>query len=316
MEKLIGEYLSELKTSGRKGANPSLALKLFISYLKNRGLDFMSVRLKDAEDFQIYLSMMENGKGKPRYGKRSVINLIGNIRVFYVYLKRRNMCQVNPFNGIMRIRANKELPKDIPKEEELERLLESLRDFGRGKNLIERKSYYKAHVIAELMYSTGMRMSELESLRVEDVDLIRNTVKVKDCKTKTERVCILNEYASKVLEIYIKRMREYIIFGKNGGDALLLFGARTNIQMWFNGRLRDEALNLGMKRITSHYFRHAVGCYFLRAGCDIRVIQEILGHKELSSTQVYTKVDKENLKSVIDKFHPRRLKRSNPDETL
>jgi site-specific recombinase XerD len=315
MEKLMKEYILELRTTGRNSSNPYLSLKLFLEYLKARELDLLSVRLKDAEDFQIYLSTMEN-KERLRYGKKTVINIVGNVRMFYASLKRKNIASVNPFNGITRIRANKELPKDIPREEELEKLLESLRDFGRGNNLVERRSLYKAHVIAELMYSTGMRMSELESLRVEDIDFTRSTVKVKDCKTKTERLCVLNEYASKILEIYVKQMREYVIFGKNGGDGNLLFGARKNVQIWFNKQIKTEAFNLGMKRITSHYFRHAVGCYFLKAGCDIRVIQEILGHKELSSTQIYTKVDKENLKSVIDNFHPRQLKRRNADEDL
>ena len=130
MEKLMKEYILELRTMGRNSSNPYLSLKLFLEYLKSRELDLLSVRLKDAEDFQIYLSTMEN-KERLRYGKKTVINIVGNVRMFYASLKRKNIASVNPFNGITRIRANKELPKDIPREEELEKLLESLRDFGR-----------------------------------------------------------------------------------------------------------------------------------------------------------------------------------------
>jgi site-specific recombinase XerD len=309
METLISEFIEELKQSGRSYANHRLALRIYAPYLKERELNVLHVKLKDAEEFQMYLCTLEKENGETRYVKKSVIGLTGCVSSFYAWLKRKKLVAENPFCGVLRVRATKELPKDIPKEEELESLLCSLRNFSRGKNLIERRALYKAHVIAELMYSTGMRINELEALRTGDVDLERNTVRIIDRKSRQERVCLLNEYAAKVLRIYIERMKEDVLFGHNGGSKDLLFGAKAHIQMWFNALLKAEAGKLSMKRFTSHYFRHALGCHLLRAGCDIRVVQELLGHKLISSTQTYTKVEKEDLRSVLDRFHPRSLKR-------
>jgi integrase/recombinase XerD len=177
-----------------------------------------------------------------------------------------------------------------------------------GRTLTEKRQLYKAHVIGELMYSTGMRVNEVASLKEKDINFYRGIVTVYDSKTGKKREAILNTFAGKVVEIYVNQTRPFVMFGKNNADTALLFGAKTNLRTWLNGILDRESKNLGLGKFTTHNFRHAVGYHLLRGGCDIRFIQEILGHEALHSTQVYTKVDKEDLKNVIDTYHPRTMR--------
>ena len=235
-------------------------------------------------------------------------NFMGCVSSFYDYLKKMKLIHSNPFPEVKRIKTGTVLPKNILNESEMNAFLAHLKRFGKGSDLARRKGMYKAHVVSELMYSTGARINEVMKLKAADIDFTRGTVRITDSKTAQVREGVLNSYAEKVLRIYVEEMRDYVIFGMNNGDAGLLFGSKAHLKTWLNGILGEEIESLGFGRFTSHHFRHAVGYHLLRGGCDIRFIQEILGHRLLATTQIYTKVDKDDLKSVIDEYHPRTLK--------
>ncbi|OHD63880.1 MAG: hypothetical protein A2176_09915 [Spirochaetes bacterium RBG_13_51_14] len=322
-EQLVNEYLRDLSLQGRPFMKVKSNLKILLAYLEGANIDFLRVKIRDAQDFQMYLTTAVHEEGNTcaersgvlslpkgrsiRYSKGSILTIIGSVTAFYDYLRKKKLVPANPFLEIIRIKQGKNLPKNILAEEKMDEFLRHLKEFWKGKDLIRRRSVYKAHVIAELMYSTGMRINEVMKLVPSDIDFLRGTVRITDTKSGQVREGILNEYAGKVLRIYIERTREYILFGKNDADMELLFGAKAHVKTWLNILLNQESHKLGLGRFTSHHFRHAVGYHLLKNGCDIRYIQEILGHRELSSTQVYTKVDKEDLKNVIDAYHPRRL---------
>jgi len=313
---IYAEYLREQSLKGRKTEKRKSNLNVFLRYCEASGLDLYRVTIRDAEEFQTHLATLTNEDGGLRYTAGSVLAIIGSLSAFYDYLRRRKLAPANPFAAVTRVRKERTLPKNILTEEKMDEFLRHVREFWKGKDLIQRRLLYKAHVVAELMYSTGCRINEIAKARPEDVDFLRGTIRITDSKTGVKRDVILNEYAAKALSIYLDRMRPYVLFGKNGGDAGLLFGARTNLALWLNGLLARESGKLGLGRFTSHHFRHAVGYHLLRGGCDIRYIQDILGHRALSTTQVYTKVDKEDLKGVIDAYHPRRFRSSpSPIET-
>jgi integrase/recombinase XerD len=308
-ERLLQEYLNELKMRGKNVLNPRLGIRQLFEYLDGRGLDLLRLRAQEAEDYQTYLMMLTDDEKKPYFKRNTVCWMISSAAVFYRYLKRRKFVMSNPFTGMRRVQEKKRLPKNIFNEKDMEGFLQQLREFGKRTYLRKKKGLYRAHVIAELMYSTGMRIHEVMRLKPADLDLEHGTVLIQDSKTKRERIGYLNEYASRVLKIFIEDMREYILFGENGADMGLLFGSGGSLITRLNNELRTESKKYGKGIVTSHHFRHAVGYHLLRAGCDIRYIKEILGHKALSTTQVYTKVDKEDLKSVIDQFHPRVFRR-------
>jgi len=308
--KLPEAYLDYLSLNERAVKNPKTVLRIYFPYLENLGLDCLSVRIADAQEFQHYLSTLTDSKGKPHYSVSSVSTMTGCLTAFYNYLKLKKLVLLNPFSEIRKIKQPKSLPGNIPGEEDMQKLLSSLRSFLKGENLTERRNLYKAHVIAELMYSTGARINEIVLLKLHDVDLIRGTVRIHDTKTNQVRDSILNSYTEKILRIFIEEMRDFVLFGKNGSSMDYLFGSLNHVRIVFNRVLGNESRLLELGTFKSHGIRHAVGVHLLNAGCDIRYIQEILGHRELTSTQVYTKVSKENLKGVLDRFHPRVFSRS------
>jgi site-specific recombinase XerD len=208
------------------------------------------------------------------------------------------------------VRVEKKLPRNLLKEKEMDRFLERLSRFEEGKSLKNRVFRYRVHVIAELMYSTGLRISEVADLKVNDVDLRRSLVEVREGKGGRARVAFLNEYAREVLRVFIEKMRPLVFSECNERNGALLFGTGW---AWLghvvNNTLKAAAKEAETSAPTSHGFRHALGYHLLRSGCNVRHIQQILGHRKLSTTEIYTKVEKEDLKEVMDRHHPRRFKR-------
>ncbi len=288
---ILTEYLAELKSQGINTTTHKSCMKTFLNHAISAGIDIMRLSITEAQGFQLYLATKTNEDGQIALSKITVVTIIDRVRRFYDYLKRRRLIHANPFNEIQKIKIVKSLPRNILSEENMDRFLRHLKEFWKGDNLFERRRLYRAHVISELMYSTGARINEVMKLKVSDIDFTRNTVVVRDDKTGKSRECILNEYASKVLKIYIDDMRRHIFTRniKRSGDPL--FGAGPSLVISLNGVLNKERGHL------------------LKAGCDIRYIKEILGHEDLGTTQIYTKVDKIDLRDVIDKYHPRMLKR-------
>jgi len=313
-KKIFNQYLEILKLQNKSTKNAKFSLRVYFNYLKENELDFTRVNIKNAQDFQTYLVTKTNEGGKIIYTNKSVGSMIGSITAFYNYLVKRKLVYANNFLEIKKLRSPKVLPKNILDEEKTDKLFKTLRDFTKGKNLIEKKGLYKSHIIAELMYSTGARINEIANLKPKDIDFNRGVVKLRDTKSRQIRDGILNDYAGKILQIFISEMREYINFGKNNADNSLIFGSKTNLKIWLNGILNKMSIKLEYGKYSTHNIRHSVGTHLLKNGCDIRHIQEILGHKALSSTQIYTKIEKDELRNVIDEFHPRKLLRVKDNE--
>ena len=302
-KRVVKEYENYLLASGMRTKGIKHSVSVFTRYLDENGLDILSLGYRDAQNFQSWLTSQ-----KGRYSASSILSIIGPLSAFYDYTGKRRITGTNPFSLIDRVKAPHRIPGNIPDEAEMDALLTHLGRFTRGGNLREFKSAYKAHVLTELLYSTGMRISEAAVIKVTDVDLSGGLVAVHDSKTKKERIAFLNEYSCSVLYIYINELRGKVLWMHNGADPDLLFGSRVNLKTWLNSVLSDACREMGRGKVTSHIFRHAFGYHMLRAGCDIRKIQKFLGHERLNTTQVYTKVDTEKLRNVLDRYHPRALK--------
>jgi integrase/recombinase XerD len=165
---------------------------------------------------------------------------------------------------------------------------------------------YRVHVLAEFLYATGLRIAEAAALVEEQLDLRARLVYVREGKGGKPRTAFLTAYAAEVMERYLKRGRALVLgpYARNHGDTL--FGAdKARVAVVLNSELEKVCSLLDLPCITSHGFRHSLGTHLLRAGCDMRHIQAILGHEALGTTQVYTKVDKDDLKKSLDEFHPR-----------
>ena len=316
--KLYTAYLEEEALRGHtKQGMESMgrAVPKLFSYLEKHGLSVNEVGAREALEYQGWL--IETGRNDGgRYSSKTILAFLFAASSFYEFLKRRKMIATNPFKEIKKIRLEKSLPFGLLKEKEMDVFLEKLKQWWEEKNGKNRITRYKVHVIAELQYATGLRIAEAASLKIEDIDFIRGIIHIREGKGGRERVAFLGEYAKELLKIYIDRMRPIIFSELNDKNTKLLFGVkRQGLNEVVNAMLNRIARKLGHKGFTSHKFRHALGYHLLRAGCSIRYIQEILGHKCLRSTEVYTKVDKEELKKVLDTCHPRQWKRSREDET-
>jgi site-specific recombinase XerD len=288
-------------------------MNTYFQYLNESGLEVLRVRHKNAQNFQTWLSALTDDKGDVRYVIATVLDIIGVVTNFYNYLKVIKLVYANPFKGIRLLKAEKSLPKNLPDEKQLDRYLKKLKHFWEQKDTRNARFTYRTHVIAEFLYATGLRIDETAKLKVEDIDFDRGTVTVRAGKGGKERYAYLGEYALNVLKIYINEIRN--IVNQNPANSNL-FGVTDgkNLDCSLNRRLNKTAKETGLHKFTSHYFRHCIGYHLLRRGCDMRYIQLILGHNDLKSTMIYTKVDKKDLKNELDRYHPRQLKETNKDE--
>ena len=271
----------------------------FIEYLEEFGTRIADVRIKDASGFQGWLlaKKLQNA---------TVVSYVKPASRFCEYLRRRGVLPVNPFTMIRRVRAEKKLPRNIPKEHTMEKLLDSLARYDLEIGLTQMKTAYRAHVVAELLYASGIRKSEAASLAVRDVDFKRGLVYVNQGKGGTSRVAYISSYARDVLKLYVTRIRPLIFGSANEDNRDLLFGLGwDSFGYSINKEILRASKKLKLRGITCHTFRHAVGYHMLRAGCAIRHIQEVLGHKHVKNTEIYTKVDRDDLRNVLDAYHPR-----------
>lgn len=309
---LLVSFLKAAKASGRREQG-ILGLRFrvpkFFVYLDEFDYTLRNVHVREAQGYIGWLKEQKTKAGTP-YSSRTIKSFVGAASQFCEYLKQEYIMLSNPFKEVQRVRAEKKLPRHIASEKDIHTILEHASRFTvMPGTLKHQKSRYKLHVAAELMYATGLRVSEVAALTPSDIDFDRNTIQVKEGKGGYSRTVFLNEYAAKVLELFVRKLRPLVLTERNNRHRDLLFGSGWQ---WFgklvNGQLEAVCRETETNPITAHGFRHALGFHLLRAGCPIRYIQQILGHKCLRNIEIYTKVDKKELKNILDTCHPRQWK--------
>jgi len=305
-------YLSEERLRGHTEKGLRMLAKdvrRFLSYLAESGIAPDTLALHEAQDYQGWL--VEHGRRDGSPLRRSTI--AGRIKAasnFAEFLRRSGNLLSNPFRDIVRVREEKTLPRGILKEDQMLALLDHLRRWDRAPSMKDQVTRYRVHVIAELQYATGMRIGEVADLKADDLDLEREFVTIREPKNGKPRTAFLTDYAKEVLRMYVAQLREVTMNGWNRAHGEFLFASGWEVlTALVNRHLTRACTELGLPRMTSHGFRHALGYHLLRAGCSIRHIQQILGHEALHSTEVYTKVDREDLRAVLTAYHPRVLRR-------
>ena len=308
-ERLSKEFLEYITVNEMKiRANCTFGLGMFKQYIEQTGIDYLLIKVKQAQDFQSHLMSLLDDEGKIKYSKYSVSGAVCGMSAFYDFLKGRNLVYSNPFLLVKKIKRKKGIPKDLPNEEDMNNLLSHLSCFWKGSNVFEKRQFYRAYLVVELLYSTGMTVTELKKVKLNDVDLKKNIVTVTDSHIG-KRDCILNEYTSHLLKIYIEKVRPCFFAGSNykagQNDLNLLFGCSTELPRTVNRIIKKACESLKMPQLVVKNIRFVVGYHLVRGGADIRYIQEIIGHKNLDTTSLFLKVEKEGLKNVLDTFHPR-----------
>lgn len=307
-ELLLETFLAEEAARGRRPRGVEVLRgggRRFLRFMDEQGKKADAATLADAYAYQGALLERVTSEGKP-YSPRTVADNVNSANTFCDWLRRSGRTLDNPFASMRRVRLEKKLPENILKEDEMAALLDELRQWNNEPDLWNMNRRYRVHVIAELQYASGLRIAEVAALMPEDVDVERALVYVKDGKQGSNRIAFLTDYAACVLEQYRTIIRPLYSYKPTMKNSPTIFGVgAAQIKEDVNAVLTKACAAVGVPRITSHGFRHALGYHLLRAGCPLRYIQAILGHKLISTTEVYTKVDVDDAKAVFDACHPR-----------
>jgi tyrosine recombinase XerC len=223
---------------------------------------------------------------------RSVGRHLSTLRTFFKFLVRESYLKNNPISSISSPKQDKHLPQFLT-EEEVTKLIDAVK--------LEGKSGYRDKAIMETFYSTGIRVSELAGLNIDDVDHIGGVAQVLG-KGRKERIVPIGEHALKAIRSYLDKREKakdaQALFLNKNGRRITTRGIRGIVDKY----IRLASLKHG---VSCHTLRHSFATHLLNHGADLRSVQELLGHVNLSSTQIYTHLTTERLKSVYDKAHPR-----------
>jgi integrase/recombinase XerD len=263
------------------------------------------VSIREAVRYQSYLSELHTKEGSP-VTTGTMQNYIKVARRFFRYLVETELIKTNPFAEVSYPRSAEHLSRNVLSEVQMNCLLGELLRFDELPTQRARLRRYRTHVIAEFLYASGLRIAEAASLVEANLDLEHRQIYLPEGKGGKARTAFLTGYASDVMKAYLARGRETVLGGYERTHGDTLFGAnKARVAAVVNAELKAVCTALKIPVITTHGFRHSLGTHLLRSGCDMRHIQVILGHEALQTTQIYTKVDKDDLKRSLDAFHPR-----------
>ena len=264
------------------------------------------VGIQEAVRYMADLGERVDDQGNPM-STGTVHNYLKVARRFWDFLVMTERVKTNPFQEVRYPRLPRHLSRNVLTEAQMGRVLRELGRFDELTKWYDRERRYRVHVMAELLYASGLRIAEACALVPEDLDLSHRLVRVREGKGRKSRTAFLTGYAAEILERYLSLGRPAILHGHNREmHGQTLFGAnKARVAEVVNQELEEVCRALDLPVITSHGFRHSLGTHLLRSGCDMRHIQVILGHEALQTTQIYTRVDKDDLKRSLDEFHPR-----------
>ena len=268
-------------------------LQSFFTFLRNEKRAIKDVEKSDLQQYLAHLYDLG-------FATTTASRHLSTIRSFYEYLMIEGQIKASPCEFV----ESPKLPKNLPiilNLEEVTRLLDSFTDatvYGvRNKAMIE------------LIYASGMRVSELLNLNLDDLYLEMGFVRCMG-KGSKERIVPIGEVATEALEAYLRGSRQEFLKESRQQDALFLnrHGGRMSRQGFWK-ILKEQAKVAGIeKEISPHKLRHSFATHLIENGADLRIVQELLGHASISTTQIYTHVGKSHLRKVIEESHPRARK--------
>lgn len=287
IEKFAKYLETEKNASPHTLKNYAVDLKEFSNCLNGKAIQDVTYL-----DIRAFLALLKDRN----YSKSSVSRKLACIRSFFKFLIRENIISTNPALNIATPKRDKRLPKFLDVEE-VTKLLEAP-----VKNTWEER---RDKSILETLYSSGLRVSELVGLNHDDMDFFSGLVRVRG-KGKKERIVPLGPVAGKAIQNYLDKKPPR---DSDSGTKRPLFVNRSG------GRLTDRSvrrmiLKYGRrialkKEVSPHILRHSFATHMLDRGADLRSVQELLGHENLSTTQIYTHVTTKKLKEAYDEAHPR-----------
>jgi len=268
----------------------------FIDWTKKINLNKIhSLNKKDLESYQIYLTKIKINNKLLNYNSRR--NRLVSLRQWFAWLCKRNTLLYNPLADLEMPQKTQKIPRDVLTEEEAEKILRQ----PNTSTLIGLRD----KAILEVLYSTGVRRRELTHLQIDSIDENRGVLYIKQGKGKKDRFIPIGERALHWLKKYINEVRPQLE-EKVSYDFIFLDEYGDKI----NGKELDSVVKENIQKAkinksgSCHMFRHTMATLMLEHGADLRYIQEMLGHKLIQTTQIYTKVSLTKLQSVYEKTSP------------
>ena len=284
------QYLLEEKHSSANTVSAYLRdIRQFEDYLQEH--DGSPLRQADSVELQSYISyMLSRGKSAA-----SVTRFLASSKSFYNFLLIQGDVKANPARGVTAAKAERRFP-EILTSQEVELFLEQ-------PQCVDPKGF-RDHAMLEVLYATGIRVSELTALNLGDVNLAAGFLR---CESRgRERIIPMYHTAVKALQEYIRDVRPQIVMDPEEQALFVNMNGERMSRQGFWKIIKHYQETAGIEKdITPHTLRHSFAVHLLENGADLRSIQEMLGHADISSTQVYTHVVKNNLKDVYRKAHPR-----------
>lgn len=295
-QEALAEYIIYLKIERGLSANTVTSYKRdiekYLTFLTEKKI----TQLDEVSRFEIldFLQTLRQSGA----ADNSIIRMVSSLRKFHQYLKRESIVSDDPMQLIDTPKKASTLPKAISPQA-IEQLLEAP-DTTTPLGVRDR-------TILELMYATGLRISELVNLKLSDMHLTMGFIQTMG-KGEKERIIPLGEIASQWLDHYLEGARVYLqdqsaetseyVFLNSRGKSLSRQG------VW--KKVKQLALEAGIdQNVTPHTLRHSFATHLLENGADLRMVQELLGHADISTTQIYTHITKTRLKQVYSDYHPR-----------
>ena len=265
-------------------------------FIKNKNINYKTINKDEIRSYLKYLDELQ-------YSKTTISRILSTLRHFYQYLMINKVVSVNMFKLIKNPKKDKKLPNFL-QSDELQKIFDSID--------IETPLGIRNRLIVELLYASGLRVSELTNLTLDSINLNNREIRVLG-KGSKERIVFFGEYAKKYLDLYLSDSRP-LLLDKNKTNILLLNNngdpiSTRGIELVIDNIVRDAALK---HNISPHVLRHTFATDLLNNGADLKSVQELLGHSSLSTTQIYTHITNERLRSVYLKTFPRQ--RENVDK--
>jgi len=297
--RLIRLYEEDLQVryGDRTSAGYRCHVRAFLAWLVARKLDLLEVRTEDLHIYEQDLNAERKPDGKP-YSIGAQANRLTAVKSLFRFLYRRSYLLHDPAASLPAPRTEDRLPRVILTRKEAARILDAP-DRRTPLGLRDR-------AVLETLYATGIRVSEIASLKVGDVDTEERLLRIILGKGRRDRVVPLTRTAAAAIERYALKARPKL-HGKKRSSMLFL-GAQGGV---ITRRSANDIVHYWVKKarvkktVTCHTFRHSVATHLLKGRADIRHIQKLLGHRSLSTTERYTRVEIEDLKQVIARAHPR-----------
>ncbi|MFL5885133.1 MAG: site-specific tyrosine recombinase XerD [Thermoleophilaceae bacterium] len=296
-EHLVLDFLAYLEFERGLSRNTLEAyrsdLLQFGRFLAERGADAVTATAVDLSDF---LSWLAAGEGRPAASPATIHRKAACLRSFYRHLRREGVRETDPTTAISSPRRGRRLPKVLNRAE-VARLLEQ----PRGTEPTDLRD----RALLELMYACGLRASEAISLELGDVDLEAGVLRARG-KGAKERVVPVGRAAVEATRIYVERGRPRLLRGRLVPNLFVNFRGESLTRQGLYKIVRRHASSAGLAdRMSPHTLRHTFATHLLAGGCDLRSVQEMLGHADVATTQLYTHLSSERLKDVYFKSHPR-----------